>query len=191
MGILARHSSALLGNFWKPRAVHFTHSAHADLRFHRRFFGCPLEFGSDFNGFVCAAADLDYPNPAADPELVRYAESLATALNVTGADSTALEVRKAIYLLLPIEHATVELVARHLHLSVRTMQRQLGAADTSFSALVEEVRRELAVRYMSNPRYPIGRVAALLGYNQQGSFTNWFTSRFGMTPRDWRNNETK
>jgi AraC-like DNA-binding protein len=191
LGILARHSSALLGNFWKPRAVHFTHSAHADLRFHRRFFGCPLEFGSDFNGFVCAAADLDYPNPAADPELVRYAESLATALNVTGADSTALEVRKAIYLLLPIEHATVELVARHLHLSVRTMQRQLGAADTSFSALVEEVRRELAVRYMSNPRYPIGRVAALLGYNQQGSFTNWFTSRFGMTPRDWRNNETK
>ena len=84
-------------------------------------------------------------------------------------------MRKAIYLLLPVEQATVELVARHLRVSVRTMQRQLGSADTSFSALVEEVRRELAVRYMSNPRYPIGRVAALLGYTQQGSFTNWFT----------------
>jgi AraC-like DNA-binding protein len=191
VGILARHSSALLGNFWKPRAVHFTHPGPADLTFHRRFFGCPLEFGSDFNGFVCAAADLDYPNPAADPELVRYAESLATPLNVMGANSTALEVRKAIYLLLPLEQATVELVARHLRLSIRTMQRQLGLADTSFSALVEEVRRELAVRYMSNPRYPIGRVAALLGYNQQGSFTNWFTSRFGMTPRDWRNGQAK
>jgi AraC-like DNA-binding protein len=191
VGVLARHSSALLGKHWKPRAVHFTHPGHADLTFHRRFFGCPLEFGSDFNGFVCAAADLDYPNPAADPELVRYAQSLATPLNITGADSTALEVRKAIYLLLPLEQATVELVARHLRLSVRTMQRQLGSADTSFSALVEEVRRELAVRYMSNPRYPIGRVAALLGYNQQGSFTNWFASRFGMTPRDWRNGQLK
>jgi AraC-like DNA-binding protein len=190
VGILARHSSALLGNFWKPRAVHFTHPAHADLTFHRRFFGCSLEFGSDFNGLVCAAADLDYPNPAADPELVRYAESFVTALNVPGADSTALEVRKAIYLLLPVEQATIELVALHLHLSVRTMQRQLRSTDTSFSALVEEVRRELAVRYMSNPRYPIGRVAALLGYNQQGSFTNWFVSRFGMTPRDWRHRET-
>jgi AraC-like DNA-binding protein len=82
-------------------------------------------------------------------------------------------------------------VARHLRLCVRTLQRQLEAADTSFSALVEEVRRELAVRYMSNPRYPIGRVAALLGYNQQGSFTNWFASRFGMTPRDWRNGQAK
>jgi AraC-like DNA-binding protein len=191
VGVLARHSSVLLGDHWKPRAVHFTHQGHADLTFHRRFFGCPLEFGSDFNGIVCTAADLDYPNPAADPELVRYAESLAAPLNTTGADSTALEVRKAIYLLLPLDEASVERVARHLHLSVRTMQRQLESGGTSFSTLVEEVRRELAVRYMSNPRYAIGRVASLLGYNQQGSFTNWFASRFGQTPRDWRTSQSK
>jgi len=186
LGVLARHSGALLGQHWKPRSVHFTHQAHADLTFHRRFFGCPLEFGSDFNGFVCAAADLDYPNPAADPELVRYAESLAAPLNASGEDSIALEVRKAIYLLLPLEQATVDHVARHLHVSVRTMQRQLTFAGTRFSDQVDEVRRELAVRYMSNPRYPVGRVAVLLGYAQQGSFTNWFVSRFDMTPRDWR-----
>ncbi|BAN26578.1 helix-turn-helix AraC domain protein [Caballeronia insecticola] len=191
VGVLARHSSALLGSHWKPRAVHFTHRGPANLTFHRRFFACPLEFGSDFNGLVCAAAELDFLNPAADPELVRYAESLATPLNASATNSIALEVRKAIYLLLPVEHATVDLVARHLRLSVRTMQRQLGTANTSFSELVEEVRRELAVRYMSNPLYPIGRVAALLGYNQQGSFTNWFTSRFGMTPRDWRQQRAK
>ncbi|VXB10797.1 AraC-like DNA-binding protein [Burkholderia sp. 8Y] len=191
LGVLARHSSALLGDHWKPRSVHFTHAGPADLTFHRRFFGCPLNFGSDFNGFVCAAADLDYPNPAADPELVRYAESLAEPLKQTGGDSVALEVRKAIYLLLPLEQGTVEPVARQLGLSVRTMQRQLELASTSFSELVDEVRRELAVRYMSNPRYPIGRVAALLGYSQQGSFTNWFTSRFGMTPRDWRSSQPK
>ncbi|WP_250474951.1 AraC family transcriptional regulator [Caballeronia sp. GAFFF1] len=191
LGVLARHSSALLGAHWKPRTVHFTHKGPADLTFHRRFFGCPMEFGSDFNGFVCAATDLDYPNPAADPELVRYAESLAAPLKQAQGDSIALEVRKAIYLLLPLEQGTVEPVARQLGLSVRTMQRQLEMASTSFSELVDEVRRELAVRYMSNPRYPIGRVAALLGYNQQGSFTNWFTSRFGMTPRDWRSSRRR
>lgn len=191
VAVLARHSSALLGEHWKPRAVHFVHRGPADLTFHRRFFGCPLEFGSDFNGLVCAAADLDYPNPAADPDLVRYAESLADSLNATGIDSTALEVRKAIYLLLPLEQATVERVAAHLHRSVRTMQRQLGLANTSFTRLIEEVRSELAVRYMNNPRFPIGRVSILLGYSQQGSFTNWFSARFGMTPRDWRNSHLK
>ncbi|WP_233873373.1 AraC family transcriptional regulator [Paraburkholderia adhaesiva] len=191
VGVLARHAGALLGDRWKPRSVHFVHQGPADLTFHRRFFGCPLEFGSDFNGLVCAAGDLDYPNPAADPELVRYAESLADSLNATGVASAALEVRKAIYLLLPVEQATVERVAAHLHLSVRTMQRQLGLANTSFTRLIEEVRSELAVRYMNNPRYPIGRVSTLLGYSQQGSFTNWFSARFGMTPRDWRNSHMK
>jgi AraC-like DNA-binding protein len=186
LGVLARHSGSLLGKHWKPRELHFTHAGPADQTFHRRFFGCPVVFGSDFNGFVCASADLDYPNPVADPELVRYAESLATPLNVSEVESAALEVRKAIYLLLPLEQASVEMVARHLCVSVRTMQRQLHAAGTSFSDQVEEVRRELAVRYMSNPTYPIGRVSALLGYAQQGSFTNWFVSRFSMTPRDWR-----
>lgn len=191
LGVLARHASTLLGDHWKPREVHFTHAQPADLTFHRRFFGCPLEFSSDFNGLVCSAADLDFPNPAADPELVRYAESLAASLKIPGTDSISLEVRKAVYLLLPLEQGTIEAVANHLRLSVRTMQRQLEAAGTTFSSLVEEVRRELAVRYMSNPRYPIGRVAALLGYSQQGSFTNWFSSQFGMRPRDWRNSQLK
>lgn len=186
VGVLMRHSSALIGERWKPRAVHFAHSAPADLTSHRRFFGCPLVFRSDFNGFICSADDLDYPNPAADPELVRYAESLADPMNVADVDSKVLEVRKAIYLLLPLEQATVELVARHLGLSVRTMQRHLESADTSFSMLLDEVRGELAVRYMTNPSYPIGRVAALLGYTQQGSFTKWFTARSGVTPRAWR-----
>jgi AraC-like DNA-binding protein len=66
------------------------------------------------------------------------------------------------------------------------MQRQLESAGTSFSDLVEQVRHNLALRYMMNARYPIGRVAVLLGYTRQASFTRWFTARFGKTPSGWR-----
>jgi AraC-like DNA-binding protein len=191
VGVLARHFSALLGAHWKPHSVHFTHPAPADVTFHRRFFGCPVSFQSEFNGIVCAAADLDFPNPNADPVLVRYAESLANPLNATAADSIVLEVRKAIYLLLPLSQASIELVARQLNRTVRTLQRQLDAAGSSFSGIVEEVRRDLAVRYLLNPRYPIGRVAALLGYTNQGSFSVWFQARFSTTPRDWRSRHRK
>jgi AraC-like DNA-binding protein len=99
-------------------------------------------------------------------------KSLADPIKVAGTDSKALEVRKAIFLLLPLEQAMVEQVARHLGLSVRTMQRQLDVAGTSFTALLDEVRRELAMRYMSNPCYPISRVAVLPGYNQQALSRN-------------------
>ncbi|GAB7548529.1 hypothetical protein CS8_082230 [Cupriavidus sp. 8B] len=155
------------------------------------YIGCPIVFDSDFNGLVCAAEDLDRPNPNADPELVKYAESLAQPLNVSGPESIVLDVRKTIHLLLPIEQATVEEVALYLHLSVRTMQRQLKAAGTNFSNLVDDVRQELAVRYLTNARYPIGRVATLLGYSRQSSFTQWFTARFGTPPRAWRASHVK
>lgn len=191
VGLLSRTCIGLLGEHWKPRSVNFTHSAPADLRFHRHFFGCPVIFDSDFNGIVCTAADLDRPNPNADPELVRYAESLAMPLNVSGPESIVLDVRKTIHLLLPIEQATVEQVALHLHMSVRTMQRKLETAGKNFSNLVDEVRQELAVRYLTNQRYPIGRVAVLLGYSRQSSFTQWFTARFGITPRGWRATQMK
>ena len=59
----------------------------------------------------------------------------------------------------------------------RILQRQPDSAGSSFSGIVEEVRRDLAVRYLLNPRYPIGRVAALLGYTNQGSFSAWFQAR--------------
>lgn len=191
IGVLARTCVGLLGEHWQPRSVNFTHPAPASVSFYRRFFACPVEFESDFNGIVCAAEDLDHPNPNADPELVRYAESLANPLNLSEPHSIVLDVRKTIYLLLPIEQASVDQVASHLHLSVRTMQRQLDMAGTHFSNLVEEVRRELAIRYLTNRRYPIGRVAALLGYSRQSTFTQWFTARFGTSPRAWRSSQLK
>ncbi|SAK75449.1 AraC family transcriptional regulator [Caballeronia calidae] len=189
IGVLARTCVALLGEHWQPRGVYFAHPGPASVNYHRRFFGCPVAFDSDFNGIACAAEDLDRPNPNADPELVRYAESLASPLNLSEAHSIVLDVRKTIYLLLPIEQAAVDQVASHLHLSVRTMQRQLGMAGTNFSNLVDEVRRELAVRYLTNRRFPIGRVAMLLGYPRQSTFTQWFTARFGTSPRAWRNQQ--
>ncbi|WP_233855708.1 AraC family transcriptional regulator [Paraburkholderia sp. HD33-4] len=186
VGLLARTCNALLGQGWKPVSVHFAHAAPPDVRPYRRFFGCPVSFNSDFNGIVCAASDLDQPNPNADPELVKYAESLARPLDASRPESMTDEVRKAIYLLLPLEQASVDQVASHLHLSARTLRRRLETAGTSFSDLLEEVRHNLAIRYLNNSRYPIGGVATLLGYARQASFTRWFTSGFGMTPRAWR-----
>ncbi|MGT2455175.1 AraC family transcriptional regulator [Cupriavidus basilensis] len=186
VGVLARTCASVLGPHWRPVSVHFTHAAPPDLRAHRRLFGCPLVFTSDFNGFVCLVSDLDQPNPLADPALVRYAEGLAESLGAAGPQAITAEVRNAIYLLLPVEQAAIEHVAGQLHTSVRTLQRHLEEAGTTFSNLVEEVRQELAIRYMSNERYSIGRVATLLGYTQQASFTQWFSRHFGMAPRAWR-----
>ncbi|MCY1401933.1 HTH-type transcriptional regulator VirS [compost metagenome] len=186
IGVLFRLCSALLGTHWRPLSVNFTHDAPEDQRVHRRLFGCKLEFGSEFNGIVCLAADLDKPNPLADSAMARHAQRFVETLPGASEQSTLNEVRKAIYLLLPMGRASIEQIALSLGLNVRTLQRRLEDNDVTFSDLINDVRRELVVRYMENPRYTLGQVADLLGYSVPSSFTRWFASQFGMSPAAWR-----
>ncbi len=188
LGVLFRAGSALIGPNWKPHSINFRHTAPSDLRVHRRVFGCPLEFGSEFNGIVCASADLNLPNPVADPVMASYAQRMLEALPNAHGSSIALEVRKAIYLALPMQRATVEQISQGMGMNVRSMQRQLKEAGTDFSRILNDVQRDLVVRYMDNQQYSLSNIAELLGFSMPSSFTRWFSKEYGMAPKNWRKN---
>jgi AraC-like DNA-binding protein len=186
VGTAFRMFRAFLGDRWQPYSVHFTHSAPQDRSVHRRLFGPNVRFDSDFNGLVCAAADLDGVNPAADAAMASYALQFLKTLPRSELGSATLDVRKAIYLSLPAGNASIERIARSLGINVRTLQRRLDAEKTSFSDLLNAVRRDLAVRYLANKSCSLAQVAEMLGYSQLSSFTRWFSAEFGATPTRWR-----
>jgi AraC-like DNA-binding protein len=186
IGTLFRMFRTLLGSRWRPHSVNFTHAAPADLGVHRRLFGFDVQFESEFNGIVCEAADLDRVNPAADPAMARYAQQFVDTLAGSEAAPLALDVRQAIYLLLPRGQASIERTARELGLHTRSLQRVLEDEGSSFSELIDDVRRELALRYLANRSYSLTRIAEMLGYAQSSSFTRWFIAQFGTPPRRWR-----
>ncbi|WP_077000479.1 AraC family transcriptional regulator [Variovorax sp. KK3] len=186
IGVLYRMGEALLGERWQPVSVSFTHGAPARLDFHRRFFKCRIEFDGGFNGLVCKAADLDVPNPSADPLLADYARRMIAALPGDHERSIDQEARKAIYLMLPSGRATCKAVAQGLGMSVRTLQRGLDERGLTFKQLISEVRQELAPRYVANSRHSLAEVAAMLGYSTHSAFTRWFGAQFGRSPDAWR-----
>lgn len=187
IGVMYRFCAALLGAHWHPISVNFTHEAPADLTVHRRLFACKLEFGSEFNGIVCPAADLDAANPLANEAMARHARRYLDSLQQAAEHSLAHDVRKAIYLLLPMGRATIEQIAQAQGMNVRTLQRRLEEeGDTTFSELINGVRRDLVIRYMENPGYSLARIADMLGYSLPSSFTRWFIAQFGMPPAAWR-----
>jgi AraC-like DNA-binding protein len=186
VGALFRMFSALLGPRWRPYGVRFAHSAPDDLSVHRRIFGPSVEFNGEFTGIICWGADLDRPNPAADPALALYARRFVEGLGAATSTSVALEVRKAAYLLMPLGRASIGQIAHAVGLNVRTMQRRLEAEGQVFSELLNEVRRDLAVRHLANPTYSMTEIARLLGYGQLSSFTRWFTDEFAQPPSRWR-----
>ncbi|MBN8510964.1 MAG: AraC family transcriptional regulator ligand-binding domain-containing protein, partial [Burkholderiales bacterium] len=178
VGVTFRVLQVFMGAAWRPRLVCFTHSAPPSLAAHRRVLGPAVEFGHEFNGIVCNAADLDAPNPGADPVLARYSRKL---LAPTLARSRHLpdRVRQLIVLLLPRGLCRVEVVAQHLGVDRRTVHRQLAAEGTSFSALLDGVRRDLAARYVEGTDRPLTDVAALLGFAAPSAFSRWHAATLG------------
>jgi len=97
-----------------------------------------------------------------------------------------LDTRKAIYMLLPLGKAASAEIALSLGLNLRTLQRRLDPEKTSLSTLVDGVRRDLAVRYLSNKSHSLSQITEMLGYGRLSSFTRWFAAQFGMSPTRWR-----
>ncbi|QSX77516.1 AraC family transcriptional regulator [Agrilutibacter solisilvae] len=186
LGALYRLCGFLLGPHWKPHSVNFTHGAPENLLIHRRVFRCPAEFDREFNGIVCEASDLNAPNPSADPAMALYVKRLVEALPAPTRNSIATDIRKDLYILMPMGQATIEQVAVGRGMNVRTLQRRLEEANETFSDVLHSVRTQLALRYMENPQYSLQVVGRLLGFSSPSSFTRWFSGAFGMAPREWR-----
>jgi len=190
MGMVCRTISEVAGGRWHPETVHLVHDAPADLGVHRRIFQSRLAFQSDFNGFVCSTASLDAPNPAADSIMARHARRYLDMLVPDPADGSITErARRCIYLLLPEGRATLDQVAEHMGLSARTLQRSLEKEGRTFATLLNEVWRELALRYLASSTHNVTAIAQMTGYATPSSFTRWFAAEFGMAPAAWRAEE--
>jgi AraC-like DNA-binding protein len=131
---------------------------------------------------VCLTADLDRPNTQADAAMASYAQSFIDAIAHQGHSSVVLDVRKSIYLLLPMGRASAAQIAQGLGMNVRTLQRRLDESGASFSELINAVRSELAQRYIANTDHSLGRIAEQLGYANLSSFTRWYITQFGAPP---------
>lgn len=188
LGVLMRLCAGILGDGWAPRAVGIAHEAppRAEQAIYTRLFRCPVQFDSEFDGIVLAAADLDRPGVRADGALAGHARQLLEA--ATGpADRTATQsVEQLIGLLIPSGRATIQGCAAAMAVSTRTLQRMLDAEGASFSELLTRARMQLATHYLANPRLRVTDIAAMLGYASTGAFSRWHRDAFGTTPLERR-----
>jgi len=188
VAILFRVLREALAHAWSPEAIHFRHAAPVERRFHQRVFACPTEFNSVFDGMSCTAPSLEIPNPNADAEMAEHARQLLQIVSRVRPMQTVSErVRQAIYLLIREQQPTVGGAGRNMYLRPRTLQRRLAQEGTTFGRLLNEVRCDLALRYVESSDRPIIEVAHLTGYSSHSTFTRWFANEFGETPAVRRN----
>ncbi|VVP25135.1 HTH-type transcriptional regulator VirS [Pseudomonas fluorescens] len=184
-GIVLRTLSILSGDAFRPVRVCFTHECPASLQVHHRVLGTSIEFSQEFNVIVCRGRDLDMAIPAADPALHREVKRSLDMLLTNLRDEPAQRVRQIVKMLLPSGLCSVDVVAQHLGVHRRTLNRHLAVEGESVTTIISAVRAELAEEYLSNSKRRLYEVAELLGFSSAGDFSRWFRSHFGKTPSDW------
>jgi len=155
-----------------------------------KFFGGRVEFGSDFDEIVLpfGAAGLRLVN--ADPYLnkimVRDCDARLPERRIN-AGPFRIRVENAIAPLLPHASAHARVIAQALGMSERTMERKLAREGSSFGEILQQLKSEMAVRYVEDPSLPISRIAWLLGFEHVSSFSHAFKRWTGRSPRRMRN----
>jgi AraC-like DNA-binding protein len=186
IGVLYRSIKELLGPSWRPRNVCFEHRPPESATCHKAFFGITVEFNSSFNGIMCHAKDLAACRPASDSQMALYARRFLDQALSGAHDSATHTIRQVIVAMLPNGRCTADQVARHLGVDRRTLHRRLAVENTSFSALLEAVRCELAARQIRDSDRSLAELADLLGFSSSSAFAFWFRKHFGKTVSKWR-----
>lgn len=96
-----------------------------------------------------------------------------------------LRVRNALRDALPASSSLAE-VARTLNLSPRTLHRRLEAEGSSFQAIKDALRRDLAINRLAKTRQTLAAVAAELGFTDSAAFYRAFVRWTGIAPAHYR-----
>ena len=154
-----------------------------------RFVGTKVEFGADTDEFSLNANARELPLIHADPYLnnllLKYCEAALTDRKGNESELRT-RVENAISSLLPHGRVVVDDIARSLGMSKRTLARRLSDEGLNFTEVLQQLRRDLADRYLDDPKLHISKIAWLLGFNEVSAFTHAFKRWTGKTPSQMR-----
>lgn len=102
------------------------------------------------------------------------------------ADDFLGSVRQALAPLAGSSQMQIGTLSDITRIPVRTLQRRLADAGTSFSAVTQEIRFARAVRRMSDPSVKLIDVAFEVGFSDPAHFTRAFRRWAGVSPRAFR-----
>lgn len=172
------------------REVHFRHEhATSESEYARVFDNATIKLGMPHNALVFVRSHLDAPLALAHPGLKLAFELHANELlqRLRREESLGGRVRRVILERLAAREVDMPAIARTMAMSVATLRRRLSEEGTSHSVILDEVRRELAQRYLVEQKLAISEVAFLLGFRHVAAFYKAFKRwSLGDTPAEFR-----
>ena len=187
--LLLTHNSViwLSAGFAQSRTVWLSHLAISPPVAYARRFNAVIEFGQEYDGLLFGERDLAARVSDQGPEPYVSARQVLSRHFPSRRNEVDMQVRQAVFRVLTRSgDCTRQNVARVLGFQERTLNRHLSKRGTSFEAIRDEVRRDLAFRYLARVDLPLTEVAGRLGYSELAVLSRCCQRWFGTSPRRLR-----
>lgn len=172
-----------------PVRVQFAHQRDGSVDALVEHFGITPVFGADVDGMQFGIEEIDRPTAVGDSDIWQFfTDHLESLLRAEDQPDHSLETQvvEEVAKLLSGGMPPLADVAMTLGMGARTLQRRLADRETSYQALVDEARRQLAQQLVSDSQYSLSEIAFLTGFSEQSAFTRAFKRWEGQTPRAFR-----
>ena len=187
LGMFANIFRHCLGPQWAPEQVHFEHPKPAAWRDHTQAFSAPVHFGQRTNALIFRGGHLHQRMPSGDLNKAGLlSDQLIRISGGTGTLSLLDHVKGEIRSRLPGGVPDIGTIADSVGFQRWTLQRRLADYGLNFSAVIDQVRRELAERHLRQRYVSVMEISDLLGYSELSAFSRAFRRWFGIPPQQYR-----
>ena len=176
------------GEIFDPVSVHLSRKKPACTLKYEEYFHVDVTFDSNQNSITLPLFAIDEQLVGGNPNIARLNDQIMIKYLATFEKrGITHQVKDAIVDCLSSGGVSKERISLSLNMSVRSMQRKLKGADTSFSQLLGETRKNLAIGYLRDPETDLAEISSLLGFSQPSSFSRAFKRWTQTTPMEFRN----
>ena len=185
--VLWRVTSWLMGGSLKVQRFEFAFAQPDYVNDYGDTFPAPLQFGLPASAFWFDARKLSRPCSRDEQALKNFVASWPAAAIMPSRMSEGMDARVHTHLLQSRPGwAGLESTALALHMSAPTLQRKLAAVGTTFQAIKDELRRDIAVSRLGTSKVSFSELAADLGFADAAAFQRAFKTWTGSSPGLYR-----
>ena len=185
---------ALMGRQFIPdfklKRVTFQHSAPEDMTLYEKIFQCPVTFNADQTTIVLEYSYIELKNTnlmtkISAPFVKKYMD-WRIAKHPKAKQTITMLVAETIPVILGVNGSDIHHVSQALNLHPKKLQRLLREENTHYSAVLDEVRKNIAARLLVETEISIVRLAKMLDYSSDRAFTTASKRWFEMSATDYR-----
>lgn len=155
---------------------------------YRLMYCSELTFAARYTAIVFADEYLNLPlvqTERSGKEFLRTAPESILVKYKNGSSMSA-RIRRRLRQLLPGEVPDFETLASELNMTTATMRRRLHEEGASYQEIKDQLRRDLAIGYLSHSDRSVMDIAVELGFSERSAFHRAFRKWTGASPGEFR-----